>query len=496
MPLIQSRKKPLCAGAGTEPRYYPDKVDVDRFARTLSDTWLAMCSRFLPEGSSDSKWRYSRKPAPADPEQGWKLHVSATPFTACEILQRVAPLLLKRGVLYKVPSSLQELNLINSGLHYGYSQVGKFMTVYPRSDKEAVNLACILHRRTQGLKVPAVPFDLEFRAGSCVYYRYGAFKPIWIVNQDGTQILAIRNPKGELVPDSRDSPNPTWVSDPFIRPSAETTSPDNPLKTTFRVFRALSQRGKGGVYQAIDFSADPPRLCVVKEGRRGGEISWDGRDGSWRVKNEERVLRGLLAAGINVPRVYSSFKVEGNYYLAIEFIEGESLHAMLARRRRRLTVTQTLVYAIKLCGLISQLHDAGWIWRDCKPSNLIVTKKGELRPLDFEGACPVDQPDGWGWGSYGFSPEQRQADSACAQSAEDVYSVGAIAYFLLTGRLLDPLRKTPIWKLRRHVPLHVRKTVSDMVAADPARRPTPAQVLRRFQRSLGIGTKKAKAHSF
>ena len=343
------------------------------------------------------------------------------------------------GVLFKAPSSLQELNRINCGLFYGYSQVGKFITIYPKNDQEAVWLAQRLHKLTFGISAPAVPFDRQFRAGSPVYYRYGAFSPLEMENPDGTRVLAIKDPEGKLIPDRRDAAaSPVWAPDPFaikqMQRKAETV--DSPLKTTFRAFNALSRRGKGGVYQAVDLSISPPRLCILKEGRAGGEVSWDGRDGNWRVRNEKYVLDELHRASIAVPRIYASFEVEGNYYLAMELIEGEDLQSLLRKRRRRLAIVQALRYGIQLSLLISRIHAAGWVWRDCKLANLIVTKRDELRPLDFEGACPVDYPDPVAWNTPDFAPpESKDEEPLQSRAPEDFYALGAMIYLLITGKL-------------------------------------------------------------
>ena len=459
---------------------------IDDIACALIGSWELACSQFLPEISPNSRWRYSRKSTTADPDQGWKLHLSANVLNAVEVLERVGPFLCSGGVLFKAPVSLHELSRINSGLHYGYGQVGKFITVYPQSAEQAVSLANTLHKLTSGLSTPAVPFDEEFRPGGCVYYRYGAFKRFEIENPDGSRSLALRSPRGDMIPDSRETATPDWVANPFpTRPvRSESMAPESPLKTTVRVFRALSQRGKGGVYHAIDLSTGTPRFCILKEGRAGGEIGWDGRDGFWRVRNEERALRSLAAAGIKSPQFYSSFEVEDNYYLVTEFIEGETLHALLAKRTRRMTVRQTLKYAIKICGIVHQIHNAGWIWRDCKPSNLIVSRKGELRPLDFEGACPIDQPDPSTWRSPGFSAREPQDVSPRRRALQDVYSIGAIAYFLLTGSLPAEQNPKPISNLRARVPSTVCEIVSDLMSADPRRRPTAKSAARRFEAAL------------
>ncbi len=471
--------------------------DTNSIARSLCNRWQELRKRYLPVTQNDSIWSFSRAQMRSDPEQGWKLHISASLLTACDVMQRVAPFLQSRRVLFKAPSSLPTLGQINRGLDGGYSQVGKFITVYPQSDEEAVSLARQLHKLTLGLSAPVVPFDTKFRPEGCVYYRYGGFKQLEIENPDGTRTRAIQNPDGELVPDlfQGEQAEPSWVINPFARKrlSRNLKTPDNPLKTTYQVFRALSQRGKGGVYQAIDLSVNPPRLCVLKEGRRGGELSWDGRDGKWRIRNEERVLKLLQAAGVNVPLIYSSFEADGHYYLTTEFIEGEDLHQILSKRRRRLTVAQVLRYGIELSQIISQVHAAGWVWRDCKPGNLIVTKERKLMPLDFEGACPVDRPDPLMWNTAGFSPpELRDLGPVQSGAPEDLYAIGAIIYFLLTGRLLDASNPAPISELRRNVPSRLCDIVAELIVSNPQERPAAQAVTDRLRAVLSLDYDRAR----
>src|SRR6266404_982469 len=310
-------------------------------SRVLNFRWQTLCDRYLPVTRNDSIWRYSREWRHGDPEQGWELHVTATILTAGRILRRLAPFLHEHGVLYKAPISLPELDKLNSGIFYGYSQVGKFMTIYPRTPEEAVALARKLHRLTQRLSAPSVPFDSRFGSDGLVYYRYGAFKTLEMESEDGERAYAIRDPAGKLIEDVRDAEfKPDWLTDPFVpqQTSQISATAPTPLQTTFRAFRALRQRGRGGVYQAVDLSVCPPRLCILKEGRRNGEINWDGRDGFWRIRHERRVLTLLRKRGVNVPRVYSSFTADNNYFVAVEFIEGQDLGTWLARKQRRIGI--------------------------------------------------------------------------------------------------------------------------------------------------------------
>jgi hypothetical protein len=456
----------------------------------LNARWAKLCERHLPVTVEGSIWRYSRGALPGDPVQGWKLHVSATVLKAARVMRAVAPLLSRRGVLYKAPASLYELSKLNSGVFYGYSQVGKFLTVYPRSAEEAVRLARELHRLTRDLSAPAVPFDLKYRDDGCVYYRYGAFTGVEVEGADGERAYAIRDPEGNLVPDRRDSAvAPAWAADPFLprHPRPQSTPASTPLRTTFKAFRALKQRGRGGVYHALDLSVMPPRLCVLKEGRKDGVVDWDGRDGVWRIRHERRVLASLHGAGVDVPRVYSSFRAGKNYYIAVEFIEGESLEEWLCRRRRRLTVASALAHGAELARLIARIHAAGWVWRDCKPGNVIITRDGRMRPLDFEGACPVDSPDPLPWGTTCYvPPELWDAFRGQSRAPEDLYALGAVVYLLLAGR--PPDDSEPIGKIRKGVPEAAQKVVERLLDSDPCRRPGAYEAALRLEAAVAEAT--------
>src|SRR5215210_1942189 len=126
-----------------------------RTAQRLEQRWQELCERYLPLSAKDSIWRYHRAYSPQEPTQGWKLHVSATVLNACKVLERVAPFLIARSVNFKAPRSLAELMKINSGLYYGYSQIGKFITVYTRTPAEAVSLARALHQMTRRMAAPS-----------------------------------------------------------------------------------------------------------------------------------------------------------------------------------------------------------------------------------------------------------------------------------------------------------------------------------------------------
>lgn len=448
--------------------------------------WKQLCAEYLPVKRENSIWRYSRLSQPKDPEQGWKLHLSGTVLTATAILTKAAPWLIKSGALFKAPGSLLELRHLNAGLIYEYTQIGKFITIYPSDDKEAVLLAEKLHRLTKGMRAPAVPFDLRYKPQSSVYYRYGAFKNIAVKNSDGTSTLMLRSPEGNLVADSRDAEQvcPKWAVNPFPDFTRTAKKTSTPLSDTFRVFRVLTQRGKGGVYQALDVSSSPPRLCVVKEGRRNGETDWDGSDGRCRIKHEKNVIAELKNAGMAVPQIYSSFEAEGNYYLVMEHLSGETLLSLLVRKKRRLPFSRILKYGIQLTRIVAQVHASGFIWRDLKPSNLMVTAGDIIRPFDFEGACSIRQPDSLPWStSFFMPPEAKKHLFRPAQPAMDLFALGVIFFLLIEGKLPEVSSESVEAKInRRGCPAELRNLTEALLCFDASRRPTAVAVERRLYR--------------
>src|ERR1035438_9651267 len=206
----------------------------DKAARKLECEWHLLCNAFLPIRPKGSMWWYSRKKACDDLPQGWKLHISATILSACDIFRLIAPCLRRQQVLFKAPKSLKELHKLNAGVDYGFSQVGKFVTVYPASTDAAVTLAYDLDRVTANQPAPVVSYDEALRYESCVHYRYGQFYSDLNVNVRNQPVPAIARPDGSLVLCRREPGTavPRWLADPFRRSAPSTArAATTPLET-------------------------------------------------------------------------------------------------------------------------------------------------------------------------------------------------------------------------------------------------------------------------
>jgi hypothetical protein len=376
---------------------------------------------------TDGYWRYSRRPRSDEPRQGWKIHVSATILSAAEVFSRVHPILRKYDALYKIPARLELLSSLNIGLP-DFSQVGKFLTVYPRSTIEAKRLAWELHLATRGLSGPRIPFDIRYRPKSLVHYRYGAFRRT-AKNSGGV----IRLPSGKFRPDKRGpgSAVPAWLEDPFQNGRLKSSRPRGPIGLQLLAYKVRMQRGKGGVYEALDLSVSPARRVILKEGRRHGETDPHGEDGYARIKQEARVLRSLRGAGLLVPRILREFVQAGNRYLVLECVAGRSLIPSTRLQPKKFSWPRAEKILKRLEPILSRIHRAGWVWRDCKPSHILV-RRDQLCLIDFEGACEINRTNVLPWGSSNYSPTLRHIRRAGFR--EDDYALGVIAFQFGTGK--------------------------------------------------------------
>ncbi len=132
-------------------------------------------------------------------------------------------------------------------------------------------------------------------------------------------------------------------------------------------------------------------------------------------------------------------------------------------RRRRFSIRQVLELAVEITKIIKNLHQAGWVWNDCKPANLIVTADKSLRPIDFEGAYPVNYPEPFDWKTKGFSKPANGSKKTSGKSA-DIYALGAVIYFLLTGILYNAENPTAMKALRRKVPKRLTKITEKLLS--------------------------------
>ncbi|HZT82282.1 MAG TPA: serine/threonine-protein kinase, partial [Gemmataceae bacterium] len=154
-----------------------------------------------------------------------------------------------------------------------------------------------------------------------------------------------------------------------------------------------------------------------------------------RFEREAAILKQLNHP--NIVRLVGVGKYHGTPYYAMEYLQGESVDRMLARRGR-LTWEEVVDLGTQLCAGLQHAHEHGIIHRDLKPSNLMVLADGTVKLTDFGIAKDLDvtQLTGAnctvGTASY-MSPEQCRGDRDINHKS-DLYSMGVMFYELLTGK--------------------------------------------------------------
>ena len=386
-------------------------------------------------------WIVVDRGAPPARAIGWKLHVSATTWAAEEVLGKALPVLLDSGAPFKVAASMQELDALNDG-EAGVTQIGKFITIYPSDDEEAVELARRLDDATRGLPGPPIPSDRPLSPDSLVHYRFGEF--VETVNESLASVVDTMPPLERDAHElSRYGPS-NEPDDPFAAAGLSSPASRKAIAARYVEIATLHTSARGSVLLAMDVEAG--RLCVLKRAWRYGRAQTDGSDARDRLRAEKDVLE-TLAGDTRFPRVYETFEEHGDAYLAMEYVEGPTLAIAMGDLQlagRTLPVERAIEWGRSLASLLGAVHDKGLVYRDLNSMNVIHSGE-ELRLVDFELTVPAgySNPD-WIAATPGYSSPEL-ARGAPADVADDVYSLGALLYMLVTnaepvmapGRLLD-----------------------------------------------------------
>ncbi len=424
-------------------------------------------------------WIRVRHPGARTPDQGWKLHLSASVRSADALLERALPVLLAEPLAFKVARSIAALRGLNAGEH-GLTQVGKFVTVYPDDDRQAVRIAADLDAATRGLAGPVVPSDRPLSPGSRVWYRYGSFGERQLQTPLGEVLPAVETPSGERVPDRRllEYRAPAWATDPFLAAGIAGGLPPPPGRIGGRYVRVMElyRSASGRVWLCVDPRSG--RRCAVKEGWPDAAIGVDGRDAAERLVAEAEILRAL-SGDCRFPELLEVIQEGDAVYLVLSDLDGETLEQHLrqiTQAGRSVPGAQVVAWGRELAGMIRTLHERGLVYRDLKSTNVIRSLDGLLRLVDFDATQPVGShslPDTRGTRGYA-SPQQRAG--APADPRDDVYGLGALLFLMATGAepsfAPDPFDLTarPVRLLNPAIGAALDAVIVRCLAVEPERR--------------------------
>jgi serine/threonine protein kinase len=212
------------------------------------------------------------------------------------------------------------------------------------------------------------------------------------------------------------------------------------LKNQYRIVRLVGGGGMAWVYQVEELPPGSGKLWALKELRPQTEDKAERAVARDLFEQEAKLLRDL--DHVNIPRIADFFEENGRACLVMEFIWGESLEKRLEATNAPLLETDVLKWAIQLCDALHYLHTRRppIIFRDMKPSNVMVTNTGLVKLIDFGIARTYKvgkKRDTVAMGSENYAaPEQWGKGQTDARS--DVYALGASMYHLLANMAPTP----------------------------------------------------------
>jgi serine/threonine-protein kinase len=260
----------------------------------------------------------------------------------------------------------------------------------------------------------------------------------------------------------------------------------------FEITGVLGEGAMGTVYLAHDPQIERPVAIKTLRLETGGE---QGEEIASRFLKEAK-LAGRLQHP-NIVTIYEAGRDQGVDFIAMEYIDGESLHRMLSKSAFSLSQRLEVVRQVALA--LEHAHERGVLHRDIKPGNILITRDGRVKVADFGiGKLLTAGGDltrtGQMVGSPAYmSPEQIRGEKIDGRS--DFFSLGVVLYELLTGsrpfpgdtittlvyQILHTEPRDPL-QLRSDLPPAAREVFARLLAKAPGKRPAGAK---EFLREVG-----------
>jgi serine/threonine protein kinase len=244
-------------------------------------------------------------------------------------------------------------------------------------------------------------------------------------------------------------------------------------------YEVLGEAGRGGmgvVYKARDRQTNElVALKVIKS-----DLVEDASV-TERFKNELRLARKVTHK--NVCRIYEINFAGEIPYISMEFVEGETVRALL-KRVGSLNLQTAVRMAGQMCAALGEAHKQGIIYRDLKPENVMVDRAGDIKVLDFGIARSFDGTTTVGQlvGSPAYmAPEQIRGTTVDRRT--DIYALGLVMYEMFTGMpahransdvaaLLEGLQRplVPPRQIEPRIPDTIERIILRCLEKDPIRR--------------------------
>jgi len=196
----------------------------------------------------------------------------------------------------------------------------------------------------------------------------------------------------------------------------------------YRVIKKLAEGGMGAVYLAEDTRLS--RKVVLKFLLESYSL-----DPQFKERFKREAKAAALLKHRHIITIYEAGEYEGDSFIVMEYVEGDSLRSLLAQTE--LNVEDVCKLGIQICDGLSAAHRAGITHRDLKPANILLDEEVNVKIADFglaklQGSPHLTPPRAIiGTPDY-MSPEQARGEELDQRS--DIFSLGIILYEMLTGQ--------------------------------------------------------------
>ena len=220
----------------------------------------------------------------------------------------------------------------------------------------------------------------------------------------------------------------------------------------YQLRKHVGSGSMGDVYEAHDPQLD---RCVAVKVPRCDRMSRNRGMFTERFVREARAAAAVRHA--HICPIYDAGETDGQPYVVMAFVEGESLDAVLSRGRID-DVRRSVQIAVQVAEALSAIHQHGIIHRDLKPGNILIDHSGQALLTDFGLALSGMNSeritsDGLIIGTPVYMPpEQAAGENSKLTPAADIYSLGIVLYEMLTGQ---PPFRGPLQELLREIILRV-----------------------------------------
>jgi serine/threonine-protein kinase len=259
------------------------------------------------------------------------------------------------------------------------------------------------------------------------------------IEDDGSEGATIAIPGRAQAPNAAYAPTPNAASSPTPGTPAGTWSHTTPMSSLqgsstlvggrYEILRLVGVGGMGSVYQARDAELD--EIVALKTLRK--ELLEDA-DMLERFRNEVKLARRVTHR--NVARMFDIGEHGGEKFLTMEFVDGESLAAVL-EREKRLPIARVVEIISAVCAGLSAAHAAGVIHRDLKPDNVMLSKDDRVLVTDFGIAraaqSQANRTMGMVLGTPAYMAPEQVLGQKDIDARADIYALGAMLFELFTG---------------------------------------------------------------